>query len=72
MVDPQTVIIGEIGLSGEIHPVSNIEKRLNEAVTSGFKKAIIPYANRNIINDKINIVPVKRLIDAITACISPS
>lgn len=72
VVDPQTVIIGEIGLSGEIHPVSNIEKRLNEAVTSGFKKAIIPYANRNIINDKINIVPVKRLIDAITACISPN
>ncbi len=72
VVDPQTVIIGEIGLSGEIHPVSNIEKRLNEAVTSGFKKAIIPYANRNITNDKINIVPVKRLIDAITACISPS
>lgn len=72
VVDPQTVIIGEIGLSGEIHPVSNIEKRLNEAVTSGFKKAIIPYANRNIVNDKINIVPVKRLIDAITACISPN
>lgn len=72
VVDPQTVIIGEIGLSGEIHPVSNIEKRLNEAVTSGFKKAIIPYANRNIINDKINIVPVKRLIDTITACISPN
>ncbi len=71
VVDPQTVIIGEIGLSGEIHPVNNIEKRLNEAVTSGFKKAIIPYANRSIKNDKIQIVPVKRLIDAISACISP-
>lgn len=71
VVDPQTVIIGEIGLSGEIHPVNNIEKRLNEAVTSGFKKAIIPYANRNIENKKIQIVPVKRLIDAFTACISP-
>lgn len=69
VVDPQTVIIGEIGLSGEIHPVNNIEKRLNEAVISGFKKAIIPYANR-IDYDKIEIVPVKRLIDAITACIS--
>lgn len=72
VVDPQTVIIGEIGLSGEIHPVNNIEKRLNEAITSGFKKAIIPYANRNIENEKIKIVPVKRLIDAITACISPN
>lgn len=69
VVDSQTVIIGEIGLSGEIHPVNNIEKRLNEAVSSGFKKAIIPYANK-INYDKIEIVPVKRLIDAIGACVS--
>ena len=72
VVDPQTVIIGEIGLSGEIHPVSNLERRLNEAVTSGFKKAIIPYANKDIKNSKIETVPVKKLIDAITACISPN
>ena len=71
VVDSQTVIIGEIGLSGEIHPVNNIDKRLNEAAASGFKKAIIPYSNRNIKNDKIITVPVKRLIDAISACISP-
>ena len=71
VVDPQTVIIGEIGLSGEIHPVSNLEKRLNEAAASGFKKAIIPYANRNIKHEKIKTVPVKRLIDAITACVNP-
>ncbi len=70
VVNSQTVIIGEIGLSGEIHPVNNIEKRLNEAAMNGFKKAIIPYANRNIENRKLEIVPVKRLIDAITACIS--
>ena len=71
VVDPQTVIIGEIGLSGEIHPVNNIEKRLNEAVVSGFKKAIVPYAN-DIPNNlkKIEIIKVKRLIDAITACVS--
>ena len=69
VVDTQTVIIGEVGLSGEIHPVSNIEKRLNEAVTSGFKKAIIPYGNK-IDYDKIEIVLVKRLMDAISACVS--
>lgn len=71
VVDSQTVIIGEIGLSGEIHPVNNIDKRLNEAAASGFKKAIIPYSNRKIENEKITTVPVKRLIDAISACISP-
>ena len=70
VVDSQTVIIGEIGLSGEIHPVNNIEKRLNEAVMSGFKKAIIPYANK-VEDNRIEIVPVKRLMDAISACISP-
>lgn len=72
VVDPQTVIIGEIGLSGEIHPVSNLDKRLNEAAISGFKKAIIPYANKDIKNSKIQTVPVKKLIDAISACISPN
>ena len=72
VVESQTVIIGEIGLSGEIHPVNNLDKRLNEAVISGFKKAIVPYANRNVENDKIKVVPVKRLIDAISACISPA
>lgn len=71
VVDSQTVIMGEIGLSGEIHPVNNIEKRLNEAIASGFKKAIIPDAN-NVPKDmkKIEIVRVKRLIDAIAACVS--
>lgn len=71
VVDSQTVIMGEIGLSGEIHPVNNIEKRLNEAIASGFKKAIIPDAN-NVPKElkKIEIVKVKRLMDAIAACVS--
>ena len=72
VVDSQTVIIGEIGLSGEIHPVNNIEKRLNEAIATGFKKAIIPFSNEVPENiGKIEIVKVKRLMDAITACVSP-
>jgi len=69
VVDSQTVIIGEIGLSGEVHPVHNIEKRLNEAVFCGFKKAIIPFANKMEFKG-LEIVPVKRLIDAISACVS--
>ncbi len=72
VVDPQTVIIGEIGLSGEIHPVNNIEKRLKEAEVAGFKKAIIPEAN-NIpkgLEKNLSIVKVKRLTDAIISCVS--
>lgn len=69
VVDSQTVIIGEIGLSGEIHPVNNLEKRLNEAIAAGFKKAIVPHSNKVESNPKIEIVKVKRLIDAIGACV---
>jgi len=71
VVDPQTVIIGEIGLSGEIYPVNNIEKRLQEAAISGFKKAIIPYSN-NIPKgfDKMEVIKVKKIIDAIVSCVS--
>lgn len=75
VVDPHVVIIGEIGLSGEIRAVNNIEKRINEAQKLGFKKAIIPAANSKLegVNEKINgieIIRAKRLIDAITSCIS--
>ena len=72
VVDSQTVIIGEIGLSGEIHPVNNLEKRINEAAMNGFKKAIIPYANKDITHPKIQTIPVKKLIEAISACVNPA
>lgn len=71
VVDSQTVIVGEIGLSGEIRAVNNLEKRIFEAEKLGFKKIIIPEANKEIKNNyKIEIVRVKRLIDAISACVS--
>lgn len=44
-IDPKTVIIGEIGLAGEIRGVRNISQRLKEAAKLGYKKAIIPKSN---------------------------
>ncbi|MCR5265258.1 MAG: DNA repair protein RadA [Cyanobacteria bacterium RUI128] len=71
IVDPHTAIVGEIGLSGEIRAVNNIEKRIREVEKLGFKKIIIP--ENNTLDEKfdnIKIVKVKRILDAITACIS--
>ncbi len=70
IVSPDTVITGEIGLSGEIRPICNLEKRIKEAEKLGFKKIIIPQSNL----DKkqkfdIEIIEVSRLIDAITSCV---
>lgn len=71
IVSPDTVIVGEIGLSGEIRAVYNIDKRIKEAEKLGFKKAIIPYNSNIKIKDynNIEIISVKRLMDAIAACV---
>lgn len=39
---PETIVVGEVGLSGEVRAVNMIEQRLNEASKLGFEKAIIP------------------------------
>jgi len=40
-------VFGEIGLSGEIRPVQNGQERLVEAKKHGFKRALIPAANKS-------------------------
>jgi len=44
-VSNTTVVFGEVGLAGEIRPVSYGEERLREAVKRGFDAAIVPRAN---------------------------
>lgn len=68
-VDPFLVTVGEIGLSGEIRPVSSIERRLREALKMGFKKAVIPKANLplSVKLDGMEVIGVDYLTDALTA-----
>jgi DNA repair protein RadA/Sms len=40
-----TVVIGEVGLGGEVRSVSNIEKRIQEAIKLGFKSIVVPVNN---------------------------
>jgi len=66
VIPQDTVIFGEVGLSGEIRPVTNGQERLHEAVKHGYKKAIIPKANapkQKIAG--IDIVAVNRLDEAL-------
>ena len=66
-VDNQTVVIGEVGLGGEIRSVGQIEKRIQEAQKLGFKRIIIPKNNLKNIKNKglIKIEPVESLSEAI-------
>lgn len=54
-VDPHTIILGEVGLSGEIRGISHIAQRVNEAVKMGFSKCYIPKTNYDKSMDKLSI-----------------
>jgi DNA repair protein RadA/Sms len=45
-IDTKTVFIGEVGLTGEVRGISQLEIRLKEASKLGFKNALVPEANK--------------------------
>lgn len=46
---------GEVGLTGEVRPVSRVEQRIGEATKLGFKEIYIPFANKGIDQKKYEI-----------------
>ena len=68
IVDPGTVLIGEVGLGGQVRTVSQMELRLKEAAKLGFKRAIVPKGTK-FPDLGIEILPVSKVIDAIIAAV---
>ncbi|MCW9679450.1 DNA repair protein RadA [Dolichospermum planctonicum UHCC 0167] len=68
IVHPGTVLIGEVGLGGQVRTVSQMELRLKEAAKLGFKRAIVPKGTR-FPDLGIEILPVSKVIDAIIAAV---
>ena len=68
-IDKKTVVIGEVGLTGEVRNVNLIDKRLHEAEKLGYKKCIIPESNKKYLkeNYKLDIIGVKNVNEAIKA-----
>ncbi|WP_434777574.1 DNA repair protein RadA [Neisseria sp. Ec49-e6-T10] len=65
------VVFGEVGLSGEVRPVTRGQERLKEALKLGFEKAIIPKANlpRNLEEfSGMQIIGVDLLQEAVDYC----
>ena len=65
-VPKDMVIMGEVGLTGEVRRINLIEKRLKEAEKLGFKTCIIPESNKKILKDSYNldIIGVKNINEA--------
>lgn len=67
-IDASTAMAGEVGLSGEIRPVSRIEQRIAESQRLGFSRILIPHHNAQSLSPssyKIEIVPVRRVAEAV-------
>ena len=54
-ISKDVVIMGEVGLTGEVRRINLIEKRLKEAEKLGFKKCIIPESNKKRLERTIQI-----------------
>jgi len=62
----RTLVIGEVGLSGECRAVSMVSARINEAVRLGFEKIILPERSLRLLNQKfsnIELIPVTNVYE---------
>lgn len=68
-LDPATLAIGEVGLSGEVRQVSRVEIRLQEALQMGFTRCILPRSSlRSIpkgLHNQIELIPVEVVDEAV-------
>ena len=70
-IDPSLVVIGEVGLGGEIRSVSRIESRLREAEHMGFSRCIIPEKNlAKKLKTKMEVIGVSRIEQAMNKILS--
>ncbi|MCC7370609.1 MAG: DNA repair protein RadA [Chloroflexi bacterium] len=72
-VDPRAVVAGEIGLSGELRSVGQLEIRLREAAKLGFERAVVPRSAslREMNGLGLELIPASTLREAINAALLP-
>ena len=72
VLDAQTVVVGEVGLGGEIRTVAHIDKRIDEASKLGFTRAVIPKNNLKGLKEKssLEILAVDHAADALDLVLS--
>ena len=65
-IPKDVVVMGEVGLTGEVRRINLVEKRIKESEKLGFKKCIIPESNKKLLKDeyKLDIIGVKNIREA--------
>lgn len=65
IIGEDTVIIGELGLTGEIRPVSYISLRINECIKLGFKRCIIPKVSLKTLKNDVDMKKISSIIEVV-------
>ncbi len=70
--DPRTVVVGEVGLAGEVRAVSRIDQRIREAEKMGFDRMVLPQANLRSLSMKtdLELVGVETVMEGLEAALS--
>jgi len=63
-VTGRTVIVGEVGLSGELRRVKKLRERITEAEKLGYKRVIVPAVPKPPTRKKIDVVPTQTVEQA--------
>ena len=66
-VEQQTVVIGEVGLAGEVRAVRQVHQRVREAARLGFRRALIPRASGGEWPSGVEIVSVGTVAETLAA-----
>lgn len=64
-VKSNLVLVGEVGLSGELRNISQIERRMGEAAKLGFTMSLIPSTAASVPIDQLAVTAVRSVIEAI-------
>ena len=65
VINPDTIVFGEVGLAGEVRAISQAEQRVAEAKKLGFKKVIMPAVSlKTIKEDGIELIGVNNIKEA--------
>ena len=62
IIQHETLILGEVGLGGEVRNIYKLEQRLQEASKLGFKKAIIPNTE---VKSNLELIKIKNITELI-------
>jgi DNA repair protein RadA/Sms len=71
-VPPDLAVVGEVGLSGEVRSVGQLNARLNEAAKLGFSRCILPKTARPIEHPPagLKLIPTRSLGEALDAALA--